>query len=59
MNNGPDNKVHRASGGNPCKPLNSLILTDSGYIPFAKAIADKSELSVITPLGVKKSHYSI
>jgi ribonucleotide reductase alpha subunit len=55
MNNGPDNKDHRASGGNPCKPLNSLILTDSGYIPFAKAIADKSELSVITPLGVKKA----
>lgn len=54
MNNGPDYKDHRAVGGNPCKPLHSLILTDRGYIPFSQALG-KSELCVVTPSGIQKA----
>lgn len=37
-------------GYNPCKPLNSLILTNKGYISFKQALK-KESLKVFTPDG--------
>lgn len=44
------------TGTNPCKPLNSLILTPNGYITFAQAIKMPGEfLDIVSETGVKKA----
>lgn len=47
---GLDDYDQSAVGVNPCKPLNSLILTQNGYITFGQAIGN-NKLKVVLPNG--------
>jgi hypothetical protein len=38
-------------GTNPCKPLNSLILTTNGYVTYGQALKSKDLLKVMRPDG--------
>jgi hypothetical protein len=49
----PENNIdHKVAGGNPCKSLKSLILSDKGYITFKEALKYDT-LTVLTPNGWK------